>query len=40
MTEAGLEDVHGEVPQFHAPLRDMRLVGTKPAEAPRIQLAA
>jgi SAM-dependent methyltransferase len=39
MTEAGLEDVHGEVPQFHAPLRDMRLVGTKPAEAPRIVLA-
>ena len=30
MTAAGLEDVHGEAPQFHAPVRDMRMVGTKP----------
>lgn len=30
MKTAGLVDVHEEEPQFHKPLRDMRMVGTKP----------
>jgi SAM-dependent methyltransferase len=38
MSAAGLEDVHGEQPQFHAPVRDMRLVGTKPKPESKIVL--
>jgi SAM-dependent methyltransferase len=40
MQEAGLEEVHARPPQFHQPARDMRLVGMKPKEEPRIKLAA
>jgi predicted SAM-dependent methyltransferase len=40
MQEAGLVDLRPEPPQFHQPARDMRLVGFKPKEEPRIKLAA
>jgi hypothetical protein len=30
MTQAGLIDLRPEAPQFHFPIRDMRVVGTKP----------
>jgi predicted SAM-dependent methyltransferase len=30
MAQAGLEDLHAERPQFHFPVRDMRVVGKKP----------
>jgi len=30
MTQAGLDDLKPERPQFHFPIRDMRVVGTKP----------
>lgn len=33
MQGAGLVNVHGEVPQFHIPARDMRVVGMKPSAA-------
>jgi predicted SAM-dependent methyltransferase len=39
MQEAGLIDVRGEPPQFHQPVRDMRLAGFKPKSAPLIELA-
>jgi predicted SAM-dependent methyltransferase len=37
MTQAGLEDLRPEPPQFHFPVRDMRVVGRKP-KAARIEL--
>lgn len=39
MRSVGLQDVVGEVPIFHIPARDMRLVGVKPATGSRIELA-
>jgi hypothetical protein len=30
MITAGLENVHPEIVQFHHPVRDMRMVGSKP----------
>lgn len=38
MSQAGLVDIRAEPVEFHAYLRDMRLVGTKPADTPRIVL--
>jgi ubiquinone/menaquinone biosynthesis C-methylase UbiE len=38
MQSAGLDEIHGEPAIFHQPVRDMRLVGTKPKPAPVIQL--
>ena len=32
MQQAGFEDVKPEPPKFHVPIRDMRVVGTKPVE--------
>jgi hypothetical protein len=32
MINAGLEGVHPEIPQFHHPIRDMRMVGFKPKQ--------
>lgn len=39
MTQAGLVGIRAEPVQFHVPVRDMRLVGFKPKEEPRIALA-
>jgi SAM-dependent methyltransferase len=36
MDECGLVDIRGEVPRFHQPIRDMRLVGVKPTPKSRI----
>ncbi len=33
MAQAGLQDLKPERPQFHFPIRDMRIVGTKPKSA-------
>lgn len=38
MASCGLENIAGEPPRFHQAVRDMRLVGTKPAAASRIAL--
>ena len=38
MQEAGLVKVFGEAPKFHAPVRDMRIGGYKPAPEPKIVL--
>lgn len=38
MTQAGLTDLRQEVPQFHFPIRDMRIVGNKPAAGASIIL--
>lgn len=38
MQEAGLVNLRGETPKFHQPVRDMRIVGFKPEEAPRVVL--
>lgn len=38
MVQAGLVDIRSEPVKFHSPIRDMRLVGTKPTEASRIIL--
>lgn len=40
MTEAGLEGVHPQPARFHQPMRDMRIVGRKPAAESLIKLAA
>jgi len=39
MTQAGLVDLAPEPPQFHFPVRDMRVVGRKPSGAPSIIVA-
>lgn len=39
MTQAGLVGIRAEPVRFHVPVRDMRLVGFKPKEEPRIALA-
>lgn len=39
LSGAGLVGLRPEVPQFHVPVRDMRIVGLKPQEEPRIALA-
>lgn len=39
MTDAGLVDLRPEPARFHVPIRDMRIVGFKPKEEPRIALA-
>ena len=38
MTQAGLDNLVPEKPQFHFPVRDMRVVGTKPSGGQRIVL--
>ena len=38
MSQAGLVNVRGEHPRFHQPVRDMRIVGTKPVGESRIVL--
>jgi len=38
MGAAGLVDLRPEPPQFHQPIRDMRIVGIKPEEESRIAL--
>lgn len=38
MMQAGLEQVHAEPPQFHFPVRDMRVVGVKPGPDSKIVL--
>lgn len=39
MAQAGLEDLRPERPQFHFPVRDMRVVGRKPVQQSNIVLA-
>jgi hypothetical protein len=39
MMEAGLVDVRNDRPQFHQEVRDMRIVGWKPKEEPKIVVA-
>lgn len=36
MTAAGLVEIRGQPPKFHQPIRDMRIVGTKPAAEPSL----
>jgi predicted SAM-dependent methyltransferase len=38
MTQAGLVDLRPEPPQFHFPIRDIRVVGNKPKTGPAIVL--
>jgi len=38
MAQAGLEDLKPERPQFHFPIRDMRVVGIKPRTTPHLVL--
>lgn len=39
MAQAGLEELKPEPPQFHFPIRDMRVVGSKPRGETRVILA-
>jgi SAM-dependent methyltransferase len=36
MREAGLENLRGQPAEFHKPIRDMRVVGTKPVPEPSL----
>lgn len=38
MQKSGLINIHSQPPRFHQPIRDMRVVGTKPAAESRIVL--
>jgi hypothetical protein len=39
MAQAGFVNLRQEHPQFHQPIRDMRIVGIKPMPESRIEVA-